>query len=104
MPTPHMTRAAKLLPPEVPSLHDRLAIAMNEASYVQVGEAVFSADYLHAPDEFTRPDDVLVEGTHEDSELLMIQRDFEGATLDDDGDIVLLDGTHVRFLRSAMVH
>jgi hypothetical protein len=77
---------------------------MNEASYVQVDQAVFTADYLHAPDEFTRPDDVLVEGTHEDSELLLIQRDFEGAELDDDGDIVLRDGTVVRFLRSAMVH
>lgn len=90
--------------PDLASLHDRLTIAMNEASYVQIDEAVFSADYLHAPDEFTRPDDVLVEGTRDDAELLLIQRDFEGATLDDDGDIVLADGTIVRFLRSAMVH
>jgi hypothetical protein len=104
MPTPHIARTPKISAPEAPTLHDRLAIAMNEASYVQVDEAVFSADYLHAPDEFTRPDDVLVEGTHEDSELLLIQRDFEGASLDDDGDIVLRDGTIVRFLRSAKVH
>jgi hypothetical protein len=103
MPTPHIARISSK-PVDVPSLHDRLAIAMNEASYVQVDEAVFTADYLHAPDEFTRPDDVLVEGTHENSELLLIQRDFEGAFLDDDGDIVLKDGTTVRFLRSAMVH
>jgi hypothetical protein len=86
------------------TLLDRLTIAMNEACYVQVDEAVFTAVYLHAPDEYTRPDDVLVEGTHEDSELLLIQRDFDGAELDDDGDITLKDGTTVRFLRSAMVH
>jgi hypothetical protein len=103
MPTPHIARLSNPRA-DVPTLHDKLAIAMNEASYVQVDEAVFSADYLHAPDEFTRPDDVLVEGTREDSELLLIQRDFEGATLDDDGDIVLADGTLVRFLRSARVH
>lgn len=104
MPTPIIAQPTNLQPTDRSSLHDRLAIAMNEASYVQVDEAVFSADYLHAPDEFTRPDDVLVEGTHEDSELLLIQRDFEGACLDDDGDVVLRDGTVVRFLRSAMVH
>ncbi|TAG82138.1 MAG: hypothetical protein EAZ21_04500 [Betaproteobacteria bacterium] len=90
--------------PDLANLHDKLTIAMNEASYVQIDEAVFAADYLHAPDEFTRPDDVLVEGTRDDAELLLLQRDFEGATLDDDGDIVLADGTTVRFLRSAMVH
>jgi hypothetical protein len=104
MPTPNTAHTAKLSPPDAPTLHDRLAVAMNEASYVQVDEAVFSADYLHAPDEFTRPDDVLVEGTHEDSELLLIQRDFEGAVLEDDGDVLLKDGTVIRFLRSAMVH
>jgi hypothetical protein len=90
--------------PEVLRFHDLLTVAMNEASYVQVDNDVFSADYLHAPDEFTRPDDVLVEGTHEDNELLLIERDFEGASLDDDGDIVLKDGTMIRFLRSARVH
>ncbi len=103
MPAAHVARLIPALA-ERPSLHDTLAIAMNDASYVQIDEAVFSADYLHAPDEYTRPDDVLVEGTADDTELLLLQRDFEGATLDDDGDIVLLDGTVVRFLRSAMVH
>jgi hypothetical protein len=98
------TASTPSLAPEVARFHDLLAVAMNEASYVQVDDAVFSADYLHAPDEFTRPDDVLVEGTHEDSELLLIERDFEGASLDDDGDIVLKDGTMIRFLRSARVH
>jgi hypothetical protein len=103
MPTTHTAHTTPTLP-ELPSLHDKLAIAMNEASYIQVGEAVFTADYLHAPDEYTRADDVLVEGTHEDSELMLTQGDFDGAVLDDDGDIVLKDGTTVRFLRSAMVH
>jgi hypothetical protein len=86
------------------SLHDQLAVAMSEANYVQVGEAVFTADYLHAPDEFTRPDDVLVEGSHDEAELLLIQRDFEGAFFDGNGDVVLNDGTMIRFLRSARVH
>ena len=103
MPVPFSTPRTAFSP-ELASLHDKLTIAMNDASYVQIDEAVFSADYLHAPDEFTRPDDVLVEGTRDDAELLLLQRDFEGATLDDDGDIVLADGTIVRFLRSAMVH
>ena len=62
----------------VPPMFDTLTVAMNEAAFVQVGDDVFTADYLHAPDEFTRPDDVLVEGTREDQELLLIQRDFEG--------------------------
>jgi uncharacterized membrane protein YgaE (UPF0421/DUF939 family) len=86
------------------AFHDSLTVAMNEANFVQVGEDVFSADYLHAPDEFTRPDDVLVEGTREDQELLLIQQDFEGAHLDSDGEIHLRDGTIIRFLRSAALH
>ena len=92
------------LAPDAAKFRDLLAVAMNEASFVQVDSDVFSADYLHAPDEFTRPDDVLVEGTHENSELLLIERDFDGASLDDDGDILLKDGTLIRFLRSARVH
>jgi uncharacterized membrane protein YgaE (UPF0421/DUF939 family) len=86
------------------AFHDSLAIAMNDANFVQVGDAVFSADYLHAPDEYTHPDDVLVEGTREDQELLLIQQDFEGASLDSEGEIHLRDGTLIRFLRSAALH
>ena len=74
------------------------------AAFVQVGNDVFTAGYLHAPDEFTRPDDVLVEGTREDQELLLIQRDFEGAKLLGEGEICLRDGTLIRFLRPAAVH
>lgn len=83
---------------------DSLTAAMNEAAFIQVDDAVFTADYLHAPDEFTRPDDVLVEGTREDQELLLIQRDFDGAKLAGDGEIYLRDGTLIRFLRSSAVH
>ena len=85
-------------------MFDSLTAAMSEAAFVQVDDAVFTADYLHAPDEFTRPDDVLVEGTREDQELLLIQRDFEGAKLAGDGEIYLRDGTLIRFLRSSAVH
>ena len=88
----------------VPPMFDTLTVAMNEAAFVQVGNDVFTADYLHAPDEFTRPDDVLVEGTREDQELLLIQRDFEGAKLLGEGEICLRDGTLIRFLRPAAVH
>ena len=87
-----------------PPMFDTLTVAMSEAAFVQVGDMVFTADYLHAPDEFTRPDDVLVEGTREDQELLLIQRDFEGARLTGDGEICLRDGTLIRFLRPAAVH
>ncbi len=83
---------------------DSLTAAMNDAAFVQVDDAVFTADYLHAPDEFTRPDDVLVEGSREDQELLLIQRDFDGAKLAGDGEIYLRDGTLIRFLRSSAVH
>jgi hypothetical protein len=86
------------------AFHDSLAIAMNDANFVQVGDAVFSADYLHAPDEYTHPDDVLVEGTRDDQELLLIQQDFEGAEFDSEGELHLRDGTLIRFLRSAAVH
>jgi hypothetical protein len=96
-------------PPVAPAtaatpMFDSLTVAMSEAAFVQVGDMVFTADYLHAPDEFTRPDDVLVEGTREDQELLLIQRDFEGAKLTGDGEIRLRDGTFIRFLRPAAVH
>ncbi|TAG00825.1 MAG: hypothetical protein EAZ30_09025 [Betaproteobacteria bacterium] len=86
------------------AFHDSLTAAMNAASFVQVGEAVFSADYLHAPDEFTCANDVLVEGSCDDQELLLIQQDFEGASFDAEGEIHLRDGTLIRFLRSAAVH
>lgn len=85
-------------------MFDSLTAAMNEALFVQVDDAVFSADYLHAPDEFTRPDDVLVEGSREDQELMLLQRDFDGARLVGDGEICLRDGTLIRFLRPAAVH
>ncbi len=85
-------------------MFDSLIAAMSEAAFVQVDDAVFTADYLHAPDEFTRPDDVLVEGTREDQELLLIQRDFDGAKLAGDGEIYLRDGTLIRFLRPSAVH
>jgi hypothetical protein len=85
-------------------MFDSLTAAMSEAAFVQVDDAVFTADYLHAPDEFTRPDDVLVEGTREDQELLLIQRDFDGAKLAGDGEIYLRDGTLIRFLRPSAVH
>jgi hypothetical protein len=83
------------------AFNDTLIAAMNEAAFVQVGEDVFSADYIHAPDEFTGPDDVLVEGSREDQELLLLQRDFEGAKLSSEGEIYLRDGTLIRFLRPA---
>lgn len=86
------------------AFHDCLTVAMNEANFVQVDDEVFSADYLHAPDEYTGADDVLVEGTRDDQELLLIQKDFEGAHLDSDGEIHLRDGTIIRFLRSAALH
>ena len=70
----------------VPPMFDTLTVAMNEAAFVQVG------------------DDVLVEGTREDQELLLIQRDFEGARLSGEGEICLRDGTLIRFLRPAAVH
>jgi hypothetical protein len=98
------TSTAKLLSPSATPMFDTLTVAMSEAAFVQVGDTVFTADYLHAPDEFTRPDDVLVEGTREDQELLLIQRDFEGARLSSEGEICLRDGTLIRFLRPAAVH
>lgn len=92
------------LPAAPAAMSDSLTVAMHEALFVQVDDAVFSADYLHAPDEFTRPDDVLVEGSREDQELLLLQRDFDGARLVGDGEICLRDGTLIRFLRPAAVH
>ncbi|MFN3629163.1 MAG: hypothetical protein ACK4XK_03740 [Casimicrobiaceae bacterium] len=81
-----------------------LSAAMSNASHVVVGGVVFSADYLQLPDEFTQPDDVLVEGSGEQADLLLTQRDFEGARLIGEADLALADGTVVRFLRSASVH
>lgn len=33
----------------VQPMFDTLTVAMNEAAFVQVGDEVFTADYLHAP-------------------------------------------------------
>ncbi|MCS6997057.1 MAG: hypothetical protein NZ533_08925 [Casimicrobiaceae bacterium] len=81
-----------------------LAAAMQDASHVLVGGEVFSADYLQLPDEFTQPDDVLVEGSGVGHDLLLTRRDFDGARRVGPSDIVLADGTLVRFLRAASVH
>lgn len=91
-------------PPTTPPMFDSLTAAMNDAQFVQVDDAVFTADYLHAPDEYTRPDDVLVEGSRDDQELLLLQRDFDGARLTGSGEIYLRDGTLIRFLRPSAVH
>lgn len=81
-----------------------VADAMHDADFVLIDGIVCETAYLRVPDEFTVPDDVVLEVTHGDDELAFTRADIDGAEHVGEGVFRLQSGRHLRFLTSATVH
>jgi hypothetical protein len=81
-----------------------MAEAMDAADFVLIDGIVCETEYLRVPDEFTVPDDVVLEAKHGDTEFAFTRADFDGAQHLGDGVFRLANGRHLRFFSSATVH
>lgn len=77
---------------------------MAGADYVVIDGVVFEAAYLRVPDEFTTPDDVVLEVRSGDTEFDLTHAEIDGAVGLGEGVFRLKNGSLVRFLTSAVVH
>ena len=81
-----------------------LAHTMHGSDFVLIDGVVCETDYLRVPDEYTAPDDVVLEATSGDTEFAFTCADFEGAEAMGDGVYRLHNGRLLRFLTSATLH
>ena len=81
-----------------------LADAMHGADYVLIDGVMFETAYLRVPDEFTVPDDVVLEATRGDDEVAFTREDVDDAESLGEGVYRLKSGSLLQFLTSATVH
>jgi hypothetical protein len=86
------------------SQRDSMAEAMHDADFVLIDGIVCETEYLRVPDEFTVPDDVVLEAKHGDTEFAFTRADFDGAQHLGDGVFRLSSGRQLRFFSSATIH
>jgi hypothetical protein len=77
---------------------------MHDSDFVLIDGVVCETQYLRVPDEFTVPDDVVLEAKSGDDEFAFTCADFEGAQPIGDGVYRLASGRLLRFLSSATLH
>jgi hypothetical protein len=82
----------------------KLADTMNDADYVVIDGVMFQTGYLRIPDEFTAPDDVVLEARRGETEIDLTRGEIDDAVLLGEGFFRLKSGSIVRFLTSAVVH
>src|SRR5438105_12090687 len=82
----------------------KLADTMDGADFVLIDGVIFQTEYLRVPDEFTVPEDVVLEAKHGDSEVALTRDDVDDAEFIGEGVYRLKSGTMVRFLTSATIH
>ena len=82
----------------------KLTDTMNDADFVVIDGMMFETGYLRVPDEFTAPDDVVLEARHGDREIDLTCAEIDGAELLGEGVFRLKNGSLVRFLSSAVIH
>jgi hypothetical protein len=82
----------------------KLADTMNDADYVVIDGVMFQTGYLRIPDEFTAPDDVVLEARRGETEIDLTRGEIDDAVLLGEGVFRLKSGSIVRFLTSAVVH
>jgi hypothetical protein len=82
----------------------KLADTMHDADFVLIDGVIFQTEYLRVPDEYTVPDDVVLEAKHGDNEVALTCDDVDDAELIGDGVYRLKCGALVRFLTSATIH
>ena len=81
-----------------------LSRAMADADFVLINGVVFATDYLRIPDEGTVADDVVLEASHGDTEVLFTRDEIEDAEHVGEGVYRLKSGALLRFFSSATVH
>ncbi len=81
-----------------------LSRAMADADFVLINGVVFATDYLRVPDEGTVGDDVVLEASHGDTEVVFTRDEIEGAEHVGEGFYRLKSGALLRFFSSATIH
>ena len=81
-----------------------LSDSMNDADFVLIDGVVFETGYLRVPDEFTAADDVVLEARRGNAEIDLTRAEIDGAEAVGEGVYRLRNGTHLRFLTSAVIH
>ena len=81
-----------------------LASAMDNAEFVLIDGVVFATEYMRLPDECTVADDVVLEATHGDTEIIFTRQEMDGALHLGNGVYRLKSGAQLRFLSSATIH
>jgi hypothetical protein len=81
-----------------------VADAMHDADFVLIDGMVCETEYLRVPDEYTVPDDVVLEAKHGDTEFAFTCADLDGAEHLGDGVYRLSNGHHLRFFSNATIH
>ena len=82
----------------------KLADTMHDADFVLVDGIIFRTEYLRVPDEFTVPEDVVLEAKHGDNEIAFTRDDVDDAEFVGEGLYRLKSGAMVCFLTSATIH
>ena len=82
----------------------KLSVTMQGADFVVIDGIVFETEYLREPDEFTVPDDVLLEVRSGETELAFTLADLDGAERVADGGYRLGSGHLLHFIASATLH
>ncbi|MEP7063477.1 MAG: hypothetical protein ABI881_13990 [Betaproteobacteria bacterium] len=81
-----------------------LVHTMHDSDFVLIDGVVCETEYLRVPDEYTAPDDVVLEATSGDSDYEFTRADFDGAQDMGEGIYKLSSGRLLRFLSSATLH
>ena len=81
-----------------------LVSVLHDSDFVLIDGVVCETEYSRVPDEFTMPDDVVLEAKHGDIEFAFICSDFDGAQQIGEGLYRLTTGRELRFLSAATVH
>jgi len=81
-----------------------LSRAMADADFVLINGVVYATDYLRIPDEGTVGDDVVLEASRGDAEVLFTRDEIEDAEHVGEGVYRLKSGALLRFFSSATVH
>jgi hypothetical protein len=82
----------------------KLADTMHGADFVLIDGVIFQTEYLRVPDEYTVPEDVVLEAKHGDNDVTFTRDDVDDAELIGEGVYRLKSGSLVRFLTSATIH
>ena len=77
---------------------------MRDADFVVIDGNLFETEYLRVPDEFTVPDDIVLEAKRGEIEIMLTRDEIDDAQHVGEGVYRLKNGAHLRFVSSATIH